>query len=212
MGKEKNRYYVVWIGAKPGIYPDWAACQKQINGYPGAKYKGFKTHPLASEAYKNGPKEYWGKEVVGSNLTKEQKQIIGNPISNSVAVDAAWNTFTLEMEYQGIMVATGEQIFHEGPFKDATNNVGEFLAIVHALAFLKKNNSTLPIYSDSRNAIGWVINKRHKSNLKPTEKNKKVFELLNRAEQWLQSNSYPNKILKWETKAWGENPADFGRK
>ncbi len=212
MGKEKNKYYVVWIGAKPGVYSTWGDCQKQINGYPGAKYKGFKTHPAAIEAYKNGPNDYWGKDVFESSLSNQQRELIGKPIKRSVAVDAAWNTFTLDMEYQGVMYETGEVIFRKGPYKDSTNNVGEFLAIVHALAYLQKKKSNLPIYSDSRNAIGWVKDKKHRSNLKMTEKNKDVFDLLRRAEKWLNENSYPNKILKWETKAWGENPADFGRK
>ena len=212
MSKEKNKFYVVWIGAKPGVYPNWPECQKQINGYPGAKYKGFKTYPAAIEAFKSGPTNYWGKDYFESSLTKEQIGLIGKPINKSVAVDAAWNTATLEMEYQGVMIETGEVIFRKGPYKDATNNVGEFLAIVHALALLKKQNSSLPIYSDSRNAIGWVMNKAHRSNLKQTKKNKEVFDLLERADNWLNNNTYPNKILKWETKAWGENPADFGRK
>jgi ribonuclease HI len=35
---------------------------------------------------------------------------------------------------------------------------------------------------------------------------------MERAEKWLLSNEFSNEILKWETKAWGEIPADFGRK
>jgi ribonuclease HI len=77
---------------------------------------------------------------------------------------------------------------------------------------LKKNNIPIPVYSDSRNAINWVKNKKHKSLLVRAQKNEELFELLDKAELWLQTNTYPNKILKWETKAWGENPADFGRK
>jgi ribonuclease HI len=212
MGKERNKFYVVWQGAIPGIYGSWAECQKQINGYPKAKYKGFKTYEGAKEAFENGPEEYWGVDFFESTLSKEQLTKIGTPIQNSVSVDAAWNTTTLEMEYQGVMTDTRQIIFRKGPFKDGTNNVGEFLAIVHALAHLKNHNSTLPIYSDSRNAINWVKYKKHRSNLQMTESNKEIFNLLARAEAWLKNNSYRNKILKWETKAWGENPADFGRK
>jgi ribonuclease HI len=202
----------VWVGAKPGIYTSWQQCQKQINGFPGAKYKGFKTQPVAVKAFQDGPSGHWGKNNFESTLSRDQIETIGRPISNSVSVDAAWNTFTLEMEYQGVKTDTGELLFRKGPFKDATNNVGEFLAIVHALAHLKKINSDLPIYSDSRNAINWVAAKRHRSNLKPTQSNMEVFNLLDRAVTWLNQNTYSNKILKWETKAWGENPADFGRK
>jgi len=212
MSKAKNKYYVVWKGIKPGIYSNWAECQKQINGYPGARYKGFKTHPSAIKAFKEGPGEYWGKDVFESFVSKEQLHVIGHPIMKSISVDAAWNTMTLEMEYQGVKTDTREVLFRKGPFKDATNNVGEFLAIVHALSFLKKHNSDLPVYSDSRNAILWVKNKKHRSALQISENNREVFNLLKRAENWLINNSYKNKVLKWETKAWGENPADFGRK
>ena len=86
------------------------------------------------------------------------------------------------------------------------------MAIVHALAHLKKHNSALPIYSDSRTAISWVKNKKANTKLEEGAGNAEVFDLLERAVKWLQENNYPNKVLKWETDYWGENPADFGRK
>jgi ribonuclease HI len=212
MGKEKNNYYVVWKGARPGVYASWADCQKQIHGYPNAKYKGFKTHEAAIKAFSETHEKYWGKNSPAKKLSDHEITRIGKPILNSISVDAAWNTSTLEMEYQGVKTETKELVFQRGPFQQGTNNVGEFLAIVHALALLKKNNIPIPVYSDSRNAINWVKNKKHKSLLVRTQKNEELFELLDKAERWLQTNTYPNKILKWETKAWGENPADFGRK
>jgi ribonuclease HI len=54
--------------------------------------------------------------------------------------------------------------------------------------------------------------KKARTNHARSGKNKKLFELIGRAIKWLNENTYSNKILKWETKAWGENPADFGRK
>lgn len=90
--------------------------------------------------------------------------------------------------------------------------MGEFLALVHGLAFLKKYNSDRNIYSDSKIAIGWVKRKKCNTKLKRTAQNKQLFELIERAEYWLKTNTYSTKILKWETKAWGEIPADFGRK
>jgi ribonuclease HI len=210
MEKKKNKYYVVWLGAKPGIYDNWEDCSKQINGYPNAKYKGFEIYMDAEKAFAEGWKKYWGENK--KETSGEQLILVGKPVKNSIIVDAAWNTSTLEVEYQGMHLQTKQFLFREGPFADGTNNVGEFLAIVHALAYCKKNNLDLPIYSDSRNAIEWVKNKHHRSKLIPTEKNKKLFELLVRAEKWLANNIYTNPILKWETRAWGENPADFGRK
>jgi len=116
------------------------------------------------------------------------------------------------MEYRGVYVADGVELFHVGPLEDATNNIGEFLAIVHALAMLKKSGKKIPVYSDSVNAIKWIDRKKCNTKLERSERNMPVFELIERAEKWLRTNTYDNPILKWETKQWGEIPADFGRK
>ena len=143
-----------------------------------------------------------------------KKTISGSKIIKaSICVDAACSGNPGAMEYRGINLATGEQIFHQGPFPDATNNIGEFLALVHGLAYLKKNNlPNMPIYSDSDNAILWVKAKHCRTKLERTKRNGPVFEMIERGEQWLKSNKYENPVLKWQTKEWGENPADFGRK
>lgn len=208
----KTKYYVVWKGLQPGIYESWEECQKQINGFQGAAFKSFKTKQFAEQAFNRESKEYIGIDFFEPELTEEQIKLIGDPIEESIAVDGAWNTTTGFVEYRGVYVKTGEQIFHQGPFEDGTINIVEFLAIVHALAHCKKTGSMLPIYSDSRNAIGWVRDKQTRSNHEKNEANKKLFEMMERAVMWLKENEFLNKILKWETKAWGENPADFDRK
>jgi ribonuclease HI len=208
-----KKVYVVWFGKETGVFTDWAKCKESIHGYPGAKYKAFKSLEMANKAFSDGYKAHWGvQDEFESELSKDQLDIIGQPTYPSVSVDAAWNTATRQMEYQGVDTLTQERIFHQGPFDDGTQNVGEFLAIVHALAHLKKQNNNVPVYSDSLNAISWVRNKKHRSNLLQTDKNKKLFDLLDRAVKWLSENEFSNPVLKWETKAWGENPADFGRK
>jgi ribonuclease HI len=116
------------------------------------------------------------------------------------------------MEYRGVDTQTGRELFRQGPFPDATNNVGEFLAIVHALAFLQQNKSILPIYTDSITALSWVRKKQAATKLAPTFRNAKVFDLIARAEKWLKENHWKNPVLKWETHIWGEIPADYGRK
>lgn len=138
--------------------------------------------------------------------------MIGEPLLDSMSVDAAWNTMTGVVEYRGVCTRTGKEFFLQGPFEDGTINIGEFLAIVHALAYCQKNKLTLPIYSDSRNAIGWVKDKEARTSHQASEKNKKLFEMIDRALKWLNQNEFSNQLLKWETRAWGENPADFGRK
>lgn len=210
MGKAK--FYVVWKGRQTGIFETWDECYQHTHGFAGAVYKSFKTRAEA-EAYFQGPSsKIIGKDVFTTELTAEQKQLLGKPILESISVDGAWNTGTGAVEYQGVYTATKERLFHVGPLDDGTNNIVEFLGIVHALAYCKQKQLSLPIYSDSRNAIGWVRDKEVRTRLESTERNAKLFELTDRAIKWLNENVYQNLILKWETKAWGENPADFGRK
>jgi ribonuclease HI len=133
-------------------------------------------------------------------------------IPESLSVDAACSGNPGIMEYRGVETGTGREIFHVGPFNPATNNIGEFLALVHGLALLKQQNLELPIYSDSTTALAWVRKKKCNSKLERTNTNQEVFDLIQRAEKWLRLNDYKNPVLKWETERWGEIPADFGRK
>ena len=153
-------------------------------------------------------------EVVFETFSADKAvALIDNPpITPSLAVDAACSGNPGTLEYRGVDTETKQQHFHQGPFPEGTNNIGEFLAIVHGLALLKRQNSDIPIYSDSKIAINWVKAKWCRTNLDQTENNTELFTLIDRAEQWLKNNTYPNKILKWDTPLWGEIPADFGRK
>jgi len=203
----RKKWYVVWKGFEPGIYETWSECKQQIEGFEGARYKSFETQIQAVEAYRSDSRNY-----IRNKKTTDSSRPSSSIILNSLAVDAACSGNPGKMEYRGVYTETGKEIFHIGPFEDATNNIGEFLALVHGLALLKKQNSDIPIYSDSVNAILWVKNKKCKTRLTPGEANEPVFELIHRAEKWLNENSYTNRILKWETNEWGEIPADFGRK
>jgi ribonuclease HI len=216
--KEK-KYYVVWKGKKIGVFDTWKECSSYVQGVQGSEYKSFKTKELANEAFQKNSREFIGKDAKPAKLSSEtsvvsKKKIveIGTPISESIAVDAACNMQTGDMEYKGVYTATGKVLFQKGVYKDATNNIGEFLAIVHGLAYLKQKGSILPIYSDSKTALAWLRNKKAKTNQPITKRNEDVFELIKRAEIWLQENTYENLVLKWETEIWGEIPADFGRK
>ena len=131
--------------------------------------------------------------------------------ANAIAVDAACSGNPGKMEYRGIDLATGAQVFHFGPVY-GTNNIGEFLAIVHALALMEKTGVKKTIYSDSYNAILWVKKKQCKTKLERTPRTEQLFSIIARAERWLNTHAITTPIIKWETKKWGEVPADFGRK
>jgi ribonuclease HI len=205
----KKKWYVVWKGVETGIYETWDDCRKQIDGVEGALYKSFDSHREACEAYQSVAWNYIGKKGTTRPVCFCNSNAV---VKNSLAVDAACSGNPGKMEYRGVYTASGEEIFHVGPLEQGTNNIGEFLAIVHGLAILKKQHLDIPLYSDSVNAILWVKNKKCTTKLVPNEVNKPIFGLIERAENWLKNNTFANLILKWETKQWGEIPADFGRK
>lgn len=211
----KKKYYVVWIGRIHGVFEDWATCKRQIDNFQGAKYKSFENKWEAEQAFQEGHEKYLRSSFQPATPSFEKKFLTSTdakPEWNSISVDAAWNNVTKVMEYQGVETATKKLLFRKGPFAGATNNIGEFLALVHGLSYLKLKNSNIPVYTDSITAIAWVRTKKHKSIVLPTEANALVFDLLIRAENWLQNNTFDNPIIKWNTKFWGEIPADFGRK
>lgn len=213
MAKAKNKYYVVWRGRLTGIFDSWEECRKQTEGYEGAQYKGYPTLELAEAAHKLN---YWQAIKQGIGNGEEGRGTLLNSQHSiqipSLSVDAACSGNPGVMEYRGVDTATGREIFRMGPYSDGTNNVGEFLALVHGISLMQKNSCNLPIYSDSVSAIAWVRAKQCKTKLMRTERNIPLFDLIARAERWLQSNTYSNQILKWDTPNWGEIPADFGRK
>ena len=215
MPKKSNKYYVVWVGRDTGVFGSWADCKAAVEGHEGAKYKSFASKELAQAAFEEGAEHHIGKAKGRPDRVPSMARSAQNPggyILNSIAVDAACNMATGQMEYQGVYTDGGQLLFHQGPFEGGSNNIGEFLAIVHALAWCQKHRLDLPIYTDSHTAMVWVRNKRANTKVKTSHKNKKLFELLQRAEEWLAANSWQNKLLKWNTEAWGEIPADFGRK
>ena len=210
MGK-KQKYYVVWKGVSPGIYTSWTDCQLQTKGYEGAQYKSFETLEEAEHALASSPYTYIGNHK-SEVINQKSKSLPENFDMNCVAVDAACSGNPGPMEYRGVYLLTGQQIFHFGPVY-GTNNIGEFLAIVHALALMKQKGIRMTIYSDSRNALSWVKQKKCKTKLDRTAKTEELFQMIERAETWLKTHTYSDiPILKWETEEWGEVPADFGRK
>lgn len=211
---KQQKYYVVWEGVTPGVYDNWNDCKNQVYHFENAKYKSFESRADAMAAFKQGYKKFY-KENPSPNNSAKQLLLLQDqqkPILRSLSVDAAWNSVTKVMEYRGVYTETGKEWFHKGPFPHATNNVGEFLAIVHGLALIKQQGFDIPIYTDSMTALSWVRKKKHNSVIRPTAETAEIINLLARAESWLRSNTYDTPIYKWNTPLWGEIPADFGRK
>ena len=209
----KKKFYVVWKGRKPGLYSSWNVCKRQIDGFEKAEYKSFLTLAQAELAFKNNYEDYKGKNKSLKNIPKIELNKYGTPNLESISVDAACSGNPGKMEYRGVLTHNKKELFKMGPFPRGTNNIGEFLALVHGVALLKsKQKENIPIYSDSKIAMSWVRQKKCKTNLHFDDSTKELLTLIKRAEDWLQKNTIKNPILKWQTKSWGEIPADFGRK
>ncbi len=218
----KKHYYVVWKGRNPGVYDRWEDCKREIDGFSGALYKGFENKTAAETAFNQG---FTGFDRLPKDQAASVKDAPVKPVSPAIAVDAACSGNPGKMEYQGVFIdcstdpITTADLFKSPLFEEGTNNIGEFLAIVHALAWQQKTHQHLPIYSDSVNGQKWIRERKCKTKLQPNQKNAYLFEVIQRAENWLITNDLWLKenantipILKWKTELWGEIPADFGRK
>lgn len=214
MTTNKHKYYVVWEGREPGIYDNWNDAKEMIENYPGARFKSFPTLAEATAAYRG--------DETGKNLAqafaRHKFDIVNyaaNPLirTDAIAVDGACAGNPGLMEYRGVRIADGKEVFHLGPLPGGTNNIAEYIAIIHAAAALAKaGDSRTPIYSDSKTALSWIRRGHSYTKISPNGHNEKVIQLLARADAWRQTHKIANPILKWDTDNWGEIPADFGRK
>ena len=216
------KYYVVWSGKEPGIYQTWDECKAQTIGVAGARFQSFPTREAAEQALAEGApqiprpgRKKLGTETQPANLPDNRTDtVLHLPLevtAEAWAVDAACSGNPGKMEYRGVDLKTGAEVFHFGPVL-GTNNIGEFLAIVHALAELTRQGRMLTVYSDSRNALLWIAKKKCNTKLEHNVKTETIHQLISRAETWLNNNKYSIPVKKWHTSKWGEIPADFGRK
>jgi ribonuclease HI len=211
----KAKYYVVWRGRRRGVYDSWIDCERQVKGFVGAQYKSFATAEKATAAFHQG----YGEFKAADSGQRKWSGARNSPLMPSITVDAACSGSPGRLEYQGVKTENCERLFKAGPFQDGTNNVGEFLAIVAALSWLRGHGLSWPVYSDSETAIGWVARQKCNTKLVRTAINRGLFERITRAERELKQSTVMsptggvhNRVLKWDTSLWGENPADFGRK
>lgn len=216
MGK---KYYVVWKGRMPGVYDDLNDALDQVDDYPGALFKGYDSAEEAALAFRSRCAADDRKDV-GQLLSNTRLPRNGQPDYMQIpeidltgwAVDAACSGNPGKMEYRGVDLMSGEQLFHVGPFEQSTNNIGEFLAIVHAMSLMHARGENHTIYSDSKTGMAWVRDRKVKTQLKRTPKTERSFQLMERALSWLNTHSFRPRVVKWDTDHWGEIPADFGRK
>lgn len=194
-------FYVVWAGRAPGIYTSWKECEPLVKGYKGARFRSFEDEGVALASY-----------GAGRPLDTLDRGASAGPMALSYSVDASCRGNPGPVEYRGVVTGTGREIFRVGPLAEGTNNIGEFLAVCHALAFCAKRGLEVPVYTDSQTALAWIRHRKCGSALARNAASQETFNLVDRAEKWLASNTWRNPVLQWDTRAWSEIPADFGRK
>ena len=210
-----RKFYVVWDGRAPGIYDSWEEARLQIEGFPNARYRAYGSQEEATRAFRGDARQEMALyRQMAARKAEAVNYAAMNIRGDAIAVDGACSRNPGPMEYRGVSVGTGKEIFRVGPVANATNNIGEYLAIIHAAALLKQRGDfTTPIYSDSRTALAWIRAGHHRSKIVPNAGNARACDLLRRADAWLAANGpIRNPRLKWDTENWGEIPADFGRK
>lgn len=204
----RHKFYVVWRGRNPGVYDNWDDAREQVDNFPDASYKSFPTASEAAKAFRQEAVKEDTRDIAGILLGRKEGAI--DP--KGWAVDASCLGNPGVMEYRCVDLRTGKEIFHGGPYPQGTNNIGEFLGIVHALALMAQRNEVHTLYSDSVIAINWVKKRVLKTKLAPNDVNAQLFQVMARALTWIRTHDWSVPILKWQTEIWGEIPADFGRK
>lgn len=211
----KQKFYAVRKGYQTGIFLTWEVCEKYVKGYPKAEYKSFYNKDDAEDYMRGKENEY-------TTVTNSNSNSTHIPTGAFLAVDGGTiggnnSNGSTKCQYQIYNSQTQKVELTSKPIV-GTNNIGEFLGIVKAIGILHKQNlHHIPIYSDSLIAIKWVKDKKAKTNLgnnnSSVDSIVNTLDMLEAAEKFLHTISLANfTIRKWETKSWGENPADFGRK
>jgi ribonuclease HI len=166
-----KKYYVVWKGRTTGIFTDWNSCKNQVDKFPGAKYKSFKTRGEAEAAFKNrsastSPSK---KSVVklknsisrNSIGTLSNEQVLEIPVHTKIFTDGACDPNPGEAG-SGIAIYRSSLISElwYGLYNPlGTNNTAELNALYQALSICKtelSTGATVSVFCDSKYSIQCV--------------------------------------------------------
>lgn len=211
----KKKHYVVWVGRTTGIFDNWADTERQIKGFSGALFQGYKTIEEATVAFDAGSPNAAAATVSQAKLAamKDVSPPAGKPTHECLTVDGAFSGSTKVMEYRCVMNVSRKVIFRSQPFVGGSNNLAEFLALIGAMRYRDSiGTPLLDIYSDSKTALAWVRDKQLNTTIDIDALDPVVRGRIIAAMRYLKSNPAPKNLKKWDTAAWGEIPADYGRK
>lgn len=169
-----KKVYAVAKGRKPGIYNNWPAAQAQIEGFPGAIYKGF---PTIAEA------EEWMKNPVFSKASSASNGIEERPLGNTMPKTGEVTIYTDGGSsgnpgpggYGIVQIYGDERKELSGGFRLTTNNRMELMGVIVALRNLEHKNLPVTICTDSSYVVngitkGWAKSWRKNNWIKSDKK------------------------------------------
>ncbi|CAG8645598.1 2208_t:CDS:2, partial [Acaulospora morrowiae] len=151
MPKSESSYYAVRVGYKPGIYSTWEECKKQVNKFPGCRYKKFSKLSEA-QAF-----------IAGAKPTGTRSELKPEPtiIDRSSEDVSLTSTSMIKVWTDGCSLSNGKDGARAGvgvywgagdpklPGPRQTNNRAEVMAIIRALE--TSYNSWIPNWEKN----GW---------------------------------------------------------
>ncbi|WJM54471.1 ribonuclease H family protein [Pseudomonas asiatica] len=172
MAKTASRkWYVVWAGRCPGIYQNWASCQSQTDGFPGARFKSFTSQAEAEAAFgANSAASTSARQAttratttpIKSVLTTQSKlQIRKVEADVKIFVDGACNPNPGE-------AGSGAAVYEHGVLTSlwygryqpqGTNNTAELAALHYGLVLAgeaTKKGHSAAVFADSSYAINCI--------------------------------------------------------
>lgn len=200
---KNNKYYVVFKGYNTGIYDNWNDCKKQVNGFSGALHKSFESPDEAEKAFE----EY----SESSNTNLEFEQPTSYSIKSIIVSGNCPNNFG-EMSYQWNLVASTNNAKRKNLSIIGTKNIADFIAIIDLIKLTKKVKLNLPIYTNSKTAVNWILNKKCNHQLFVSKQTETVLALVKEHDEWLLNNIIENEILLWNSNSWGVFPIVSKRK
>lgn len=162
----KKHYYSVVKGRRPGIYSQWSGsggAQEQVQGFPGAVYRGFSTREEAEHYLRTGGKES-GAPVQPTLVRLPERIHPAPPALYQPDLDAGRivvftdgaSTGNPGPGGYGVVVLAGDKRRElSGGFRCTTNNRMELMAVIVGLQALK-TTAPVVVYSDSRYVVNGI--------------------------------------------------------
>lgn len=171
----KKQYYAVLRGRRPGIYAQWGGeegAEAQVQGFAGARYKGFASREQAEYFFKTGGEEMQDHlfdspaEPGGANRPGVRRDVVQDHRPDLaegkvvIFTDGASTGNPGPGGYGAVMLFGETRKELSGGFRCTTNNRMELTAVIAALETLKRRSNVV-LYSDSRYVVdgiekGWA--------------------------------------------------------